>query len=234
MSLHLDDEINQQYGGKARVNALDAKRNPLLISILDAVETLKQMTTQGKLPPDAIAQAQGLLTMNTSKVGFGVSMTQGYGLVVTRLPHSPTGWSAPLPIKVDGFSVGAVMGFSEQHTVICLATDADIQAFLKDKRAMKIGLDFGLNLGDKVDKSAAVNTQTGQTDQASGVKTRSFTISKGVLLDVSMQGTSVEPDTEDMAACYGQHVTPADILTGKVSAPREATLLYNQIKAIIG
>ena len=69
MSLHLDDEINQQYGsGKARVNALDAKRNPLLISILDAVETLKQMTTQGKLPPDAIAQAQGLLTMNTSKV----------------------------------------------------------------------------------------------------------------------------------------------------------------------
>jgi hypothetical protein len=68
MSLYLDDEINQQYGGKARVNALDAKRNPLLISILDAVDTLKQMTTSGKLPPDAIAQAQGLLTMNTSKV----------------------------------------------------------------------------------------------------------------------------------------------------------------------
>ena len=57
---------------------------------------------------------------------------------------------------------------------------------------------------------------------------------RGVLLDVSMQGTSVEPDTEDISACYGQHVTPADILTGKVSAPREATLLYNQIKTIIG
>lgn len=39
--------------------------------------------------------------------------------------------SAPLPIKVDGFSVGAVMGYTEQHTVICLATDSDIQAFLK-------------------------------------------------------------------------------------------------------
>lgn len=44
---------------------------------------------------------------------------------------------------------------------------------------MKIGLDFGLNLGDKVDKSAALNTQTGQTAQ-SGHKTRSFTISKWV------------------------------------------------------
>ncbi len=50
------------------------------------------------------------------------------------------------------------------------------------------------------------------------------------MLDVSMQGTSVEPDIEDIANCYGQHVTPGDILTGKVSAPREATLLYNQLK----
>lgn len=45
---------------------------------------------------------------------------------------------------------------------------------------MKIGLDFGLNLGGKVDKSAALNTQTGQTDSSSGLKTRCFTISKWV------------------------------------------------------
>ncbi|GFR42176.1 hypothetical protein Agub_g2916 [Astrephomene gubernaculifera] len=232
MSLHLEDEINQQYGSKQRVNHLDAKKNPLLISILDAVDTLKNMEAQGKLPHDAITNAKGLLTMMTNKVGFGVSVTQGYGLVVARLPNSPNGWSAPLPIKVDGFSVGAVMGYSEQHTIISLATDADIQAFLKDKRAMKIGLDFGLNLGDKVDKSAALNTQTGQTDASSGLKTRIFTISKGVMLDVSMQGTSVEPDTEDMANCYGQQVSPGDILTGRVSPPREATLLYNMLKQL--
>lgn len=34
-----------------------------------------------------------------------------------------------MPIKVDGFSVGAVMGFTQHNTVICLATDKDIQAF---------------------------------------------------------------------------------------------------------
>jgi lipid-binding SYLF domain-containing protein len=32
-------------------------------------------------------------------------------------------------VKVDGFSVGAVMGFSEQHTIICLATDEEITNF---------------------------------------------------------------------------------------------------------
>ncbi|PNH07494.1 hypothetical protein TSOC_006037 [Tetrabaena socialis] len=56
--------------------------------------------------------------------------------------------------------------------------------------------------------------------------------SGGVMLDVSMQGTSVEPDAEDIANCYGQHVTPGDILTGKVSAPREAALLYNMLKQL--
>lgn len=69
MSLHLEDEINQQYGEKStRVNALDAKRNPLLISILDAVETLKSMTASGKLPRDEVARSKGLLTMMTNKV----------------------------------------------------------------------------------------------------------------------------------------------------------------------
>lgn len=39
--------------------------------------------------------------------------------------------SAPLPIKVDGFSLGAVAGFSEQHSVISLGNDNDVGAFLK-------------------------------------------------------------------------------------------------------
>lgn len=37
--------------------------------------------------------------------------------------------SAPLPVKVDGFSAGAVIGFSEQHTIICLSTDEEINNF---------------------------------------------------------------------------------------------------------
>ena len=39
--------------------------------------------------------------------------------------------TAPVPVKVDGFSLGAVMGYSEQHTVVCLANDDDMQAFMK-------------------------------------------------------------------------------------------------------
>ena len=38
---------------------------------------------------------------------------------------------APLPIKVDGFSMGAVMGYSEQHTCMLLTTHEDIEGFYK-------------------------------------------------------------------------------------------------------
>jgi hypothetical protein len=31
-------------------------------------------------------------------------------------------------------------------------------------------------------------------------------------VDVSLKGTSVEPDADDMAAAYGEGTTPADVL----------------------
>lgn len=38
--------------------------------------------------------------------------------------------SAPLPLKVDGFSMGAVMGYSEQHTLLLMTTDEEVDTFL--------------------------------------------------------------------------------------------------------
>lgn len=38
--------------------------------------------------------------------------------------------SAPLPLKVDGFSMGAVVGYSEQHTLLLMTTDEEVEAFL--------------------------------------------------------------------------------------------------------
>lgn len=39
--------------------------------------------------------------------------------------------SAPLPLKVDGFSMGAVMGYSEQKSVVVLGSEEDVAVFLK-------------------------------------------------------------------------------------------------------
>lgn len=228
-----DGEIITELGvRKAPKKMLDVHKNPLLISILDGVDTLKTMVDNGDIPAIYLQHAKGLLIMKTDKIGFGLSITQGYGLVIARSANRPSGWSAPLPVKVDGFSVGAVMGFSEQHTIICLATEEEITNFKQDKRAMKVGLEMALNLKDMLNKDLAVDTQDLQMGE-SGLKTKAFTISKGVMMDMSLKGTSVETDVEDIVNCYGSQVTPADILNGSVSPPREATLLYNAIKEVL-
>mmetsp|Transcript_20979 Transcript_20979/g.45936 ORF Transcript_20979/g.45936 Transcript_20979/m.45936 type:complete len:242 (+) Transcript_20979:124-849(+) len=223
---HPEHEILAELENKRPM--LDIHKNPLLVSILTGCEMLKAMAEKEVVPVDYIAKARGLLFMKTDKVGFGISITQGYGLVLARAPHRPSGWSAPLPIKVDGFSLGAVIGFSAQQTIVCLATDNDIDAFKADKRAMKIGVEFGLSMLEKFDKTTSFDTQETQTGEV--YKTKAFTItSRGVLVDVAFKGVSVEPDTEDIEASYGKSVKPADILNGTVSPPREATILYNEL-----
>lgn len=57
---------------------------------------------------------------------------------------------------------------------------------------------------------------------------------RGYIVDVSLKGTSVEPDVDDMESAYGAGTTPADVLQGRVKAPVQAQLLYNALKTLEG
>ncbi len=48
----------------------------------------------------------------------------------------------------------------------------------QDKRAMKIGLDFGLNVGKKLNQNASVDAKSMQKKDEEGGRTRAFTVSK--------------------------------------------------------
>lgn len=214
---------------------LDIHKNPLLVSILNGCELLKAMDIKKEIPLDHICHARALLFMKTDKIGFGVSITQGHGLVIARAPHRPSGWSAPLPVRLDGFSIGAVVGISSQDSLICLANDDDINSFKAKKKALKMGVDIGVSVDVNVkgmtmkyDKALAYDTQN-ITQTGDKFNTKAFTISKGTMIDLALNGISVEVDYEDIEASYGATVTATDILEGNVSPPREATILYNLI-----
>jgi lipid-binding SYLF domain-containing protein len=57
---------------------------------------------------------------------------------------------------------------------------------------------------------------------------------RGYIVDVSLKGTSLEPDADDMTSAYGEGVTPADVLTGSVRPPKQAQLLYNALAVLEG
>lgn len=154
-----EDELGRPIGSGSG----GGKSNPLLASIVDGVETLRALVARGDLKAEDVAAARAIIVMRTDKIGFGISVTQGYGLLLARTdtnkgggagggavsgggggghqqqeaatasssspPSSP--WSAPLPLKVDGFSLGAVAGYSEQRSVVLLGSDDDVAVFLK-------------------------------------------------------------------------------------------------------
>lgn len=65
----IDHDILTDF--KPKQSLLDLKKNPLLISILEGCDTLKQMMTENKIPPGSLSTAKGLLLMKTDKVSFG-------------------------------------------------------------------------------------------------------------------------------------------------------------------
>lgn len=66
--MNLELEIAREVLGKGRPQLLDYKKNPLLISILDAVDTLRALQGRSELPTGVLSNAKGLLTMYTTKV----------------------------------------------------------------------------------------------------------------------------------------------------------------------
>jgi hypothetical protein len=56
------DEADLQNGG------LSLKRNPLVVSIIDGCETLKNLSVKNHITADMIAAAKGLILMRTDKV----------------------------------------------------------------------------------------------------------------------------------------------------------------------
>lgn len=64
-----ESQILHELGIKAPPkNMLDVHKNPLLISILDGVETLRTMASKGEIPAEYLQSAKGLLIMKTDKV----------------------------------------------------------------------------------------------------------------------------------------------------------------------
>lgn len=64
-----EDVVLTELGVKeAPKRMLDVHKNPLFISILDGVDTMKTMTDKGELPAEYLQAAKGLLIMKTDKV----------------------------------------------------------------------------------------------------------------------------------------------------------------------
>src|SRR3989475_8254130 len=145
------------------------------------------------------------------KFALGVGGQHGKGVATCR---TATGWSAPAPITVTGGSFGFQIGGQATDLVMLVMNQKGMDHLLSSK--FKIGADASAAAGP-VGRHASADT-----DWKMKSEILTYSRSRGLFAGIDLSGTAVTQDKDETRILYGKMVPFADILTGKVSPPKES------------
>lgn len=213
------------------------------------------------MPRSELHFASGLCFTHVFKAGVGISVESGRGFVIAK--HStekPDGtrswtWSAPCFINVHAGGIGVTLGYSEIDSLIILV--GVIFFFLTTWRLSYIIFNRLFSLQDSPEAVSAFTktnveldtditgaagsqaathlpaTAANLSDYKLTDKTFTYSITKGVMVDVSLTGMGYTVDSDKNAAMFGEFVSPQAILDGGVQAPEEMKTLYETLDRVL-
>ncbi|KAI1292764.1 hypothetical protein EDD11_008582 [Mortierella claussenii] len=174
------------------------------------------------IPPDILSKAQGLAIFTVVKAGFLFSGRAGSGIVVARLEDGS--WSAPSAIGTGGMGFGGQIG----------AEITDFVVVLNNKTAVKSFATGGnVTLGGNLSVAAGPIGRTAEAGASASVKSvaaiYSYSKSKGLFAGVSIEGSVIVERKDANEAFYRQKVTAAELLSGAITPPPQADILYRAL-----
>jgi SH3 domain-containing YSC84-like protein 1 len=124
-----------------------------------------------------------LLFITTAKVAFLGGVKFGTGLLVNRVPGTPTGWSAPCAVGSFGLAFGAIAGVMVTDVIIPLRT-ADALAHFQKSFSFTLGGEAGFAFGPIGRNGCA------EVDASSGGVSTALSLSnsKGIYGGVTLDG----------------------------------------------
>lgn len=171
------------------------------------------------IPRDILKHAQCVgIVPNLKRAGFIVGAKYGKGVVTCR---TGSGWSAPSIVRIEGGSVGFQIGAGETDLVFVVQNKSGEDKLLRDK--FTVGGDASVMAGP-VGRSGEA-----QTDAMMHAEILSYSRARGVFAGISLEGATMRPDKDDIAALYGHPVSQRDLLTGTADRPAEAKSLYSTL-----
>jgi SH3 domain-containing YSC84-like protein 1 len=169
-----------------------------------------------QIPRSLLRNAKGLAILQVVHVGvFSVGGKGGRGVVVARTRH---GWSGPAFIATGGGGLGPQIGGQVNEVVLILNNRRAVDAFMR-----------GGNVRIGGELSAAAGP-LGRDVQGGGVALPpaaiyTYSRSKGLFAGASLEGAIIISEPRANANYYGQRVSAAQILSGKVRPPARADRL---------
>lgn len=177
------------------------------------------MDAPDSIPHDVLAKARCIAIIpGDKKFAFILGANYGRGLAICR---TPTGWSAPLFLAVQGGSIGYQAGGYSTDLILVFMNDHALHSLLSDR--FKMGGDVSVAAGP-VGRDASAGTDLKLTAEI-----LSYSRTKGIFAGAALDGTVVEADKSGDRAMYGDGVTRQAILSGSVPLPGDARPLVAEM-----
>jgi len=159
-----------------------------------------------------------VLVPGMKKGAFIVGAKYGRGFLQCRGAND-VGWSAPAAIRVEGGSVGFQIGGSETDVLMLVMNESGMKRLLKNKTTL--GADASVAAGP------VGRTAQAETDAYMRAEILTWSRARGLFAGISLQGASLRPDDKANQELYGKAVANADVVAGKVPAPKAAAGLIS-------
>lgn len=159
------------------------------------------------------------------KVGFGVGVTYGRGVILCRTGTNMTGrWSAPAMYKLNVGSLGVQAGSSSVDYVLLVETKRGAQKILSGK--LKLGADASAVAGPTGAKAVSAND--------ANVDVLTYSRAKGGLFaGASLASAGLETDDDANNSVYGKPVTAVEIVReGAVTATPAGEALVHTLTRV--
>lgn len=179
-----------------------------------------------KIPTEVIKNAKGLAIFTTMRTGLWVSGAGGSGILIARKEDGS--WSPPSGILLHTAGLGFLVGVDIYDCVVVINTAEALEAFTKVR----------CTLGGEISVSAGPVGAGGVLE--SEVHKRQSPVftylkSRGFYAGIQIDGTVIIERTDENERFYGQRISVADILAGKVRhPPYEVRRLLETIRAAQG
>ena len=179
-----------------------------------------------KIPTEVIKRAKGLAIFTTMRTGLWVSGAGGSGILVGRKEDGS--WSPPSGILLHTAGLGFMVGVDIYDCVVVINTEKALEAFTKIRAT--VGGEISVVAGP-VGVGGILETELHKRQ----APVFNYMKSRGFYAGVQIDGTVIIERGDENERFYGQRLSVAEILAGKVTRePYEIRTLMATVKAAQG
>jgi SH3 domain-containing YSC84-like protein 1 len=158
------------------------------------------------IPQDLLDKADCVVVFpSVLKAAFVVGGSYGRGAMTCRKGQNFNGpWGAPSMMALEGGSVGFQIGGQATDFVLLVMNDKGANGILSSK--VKLGGDASVAAGP-VGRDASA-----ETDASMRAEILSYSHARGLFAGVSLEGSTIRPDSDANERIYGEKISAKDIV----------------------